>query len=183
MIEAFCERRSHPRVAFGGLLLACCWLSLASGVWAADAAAPREVHGMADGFVVPGVAIAWGVLHAANEASTVVVIRVVADPARYAWVGVASVDPFSKQEQPLRPVAPSSGVMDVRAPRSHFADFPRTEFRLYESEAAARSGVAALVVFYLGVPDTTPEFKAADKLEAYLAERIARLGGAGSKSP
>ena len=44
------------------------------------------------------------------------------------------------------------GTTDVRGPRSRFADFPRTEFRLYASEAAARSGTPALVVFYLGAP-------------------------------
>jgi hypothetical protein len=31
-----------------------------------------------------------------------------------------------------------------------------------------------LTVFYLGVPDTTPEFADAAKLDAYLAERLER---------
>jgi hypothetical protein len=36
-------------------------------------------------------------------------------------------------------------------------------------------------VFYLGVPDTTPEFADAAKLDAYLRERIAQVRG--SKLP
>ena len=78
----------------------------------------------------------------------------------------------------------SAGVIDVRTPRAHFADIPRTELRLYESAAAAQNDVPTLVVFFLGVPDTTPEFATEDKLQAYLSDRVARLsGGAGSKAP
>ena len=166
------------------LLLAC--FSIASGtvVRGNAAEARREVHGVSDGFAAPGVALAWGVVRGASEATTMVVIRIVSDSTRYPWLSVVGVDPFSQREQSLRPAAPSPGVADVRVPRAHFADFPRTEFRLYESEAAARSGAPALVVFYLGVPDTTPEFATEDKLEAYLADRIARVrSGAGSKAP
>lgn len=166
------------------MVLVWCSMALGMAMRSNAAEAPRELHGVGDGFAVPGVALAWGVLRGASEATTTVVVRIVTDPARYGWMGAAGIDPFSKQEQVLRPVAQSPGVSDVRAPRANFADFPRTEFRLYDSEAAARSGAAALVVFYLGVPDTTPEFATEDKLEAYLADRIARLrSGAGSKTP
>jgi hypothetical protein len=38
-------------------------------------------------------------------------------------------------------------------------------------------------VFYLGVPDTTPEFANGASLDAYLADRIARLSAGRSKTP
>jgi hypothetical protein len=165
-------------------------LLLAGGIMAfgtarrADAAdAPREVHGMSDAIVTPDVVLAWGILRGATEATTTVVVRIVTDPAKYGWMGVVGIDPFSKQEQPLRPIVANPGTTDLRSPRSRFADFPRTEFRLFDSEAAARSGTPALVVFYLGAPDTTPEFATEDKLQTYLADRIARLRTAGSKTP
>jgi hypothetical protein len=148
---------------------------------AADA--PRELHGMADAFAAPGIALAWGVVHGASEATTTVVVRIVTDPTKYGWIGVVGIDPFSKQEQPLRPATSSTGVIDIREPRARFADLPRTEIRLYGSEATVRSGTPALTVFYLGVPDTTPEFASEDKLEAYLADRVSRLRAAGSKMP
>jgi hypothetical protein len=96
---------------------------------------------------------------------------------------VVGIDPFSKQEQSLRPARASTDAIDLRGPRARFADFPRTEIRLYDSEAAVRSGAPALTVFFLGVPDTTPEFTSEEKLEAYLVDRIARLQAAKSKSP
>jgi hypothetical protein len=139
---------------------------------------------MADAFAAPGVAVAWGVARGADEAATVVVIRIASDTALYPWIAVAASDPFTQRRQPLPPPRLNPGTTDVRSPRANFADFPRTELRFYGSAAEAESGVPKLVVFYLGVPDTTPEFATEDKLDAYLRNRIARLRGeAGSKTP
>jgi hypothetical protein len=138
---------------------------------------------MADAFATAGVAVAWGVVRGASETATVVAIRVVTDTALYPWIAVTGSDPFTQRQHPLRPMA-SAGVIDVRSPRAHFADFPRTELRFYGSATEAQSDVPKLVVFYLGVPDTTPEFATEDKLEACLTDRIARLrGDGGSKTP
>ena len=159
-------------------------LLFASGAALHGAEAPREVHGMSDAFATPGVALAWGVVRGGSETTTLVVVRIVTQPASYPWVAVAGSDPFTQRKQPLRAATPSAGTVDVRSPRAHFADFPRTELRLYESAAAAQQDAPALVVFFLGVPDTTPEFATEDKLQAYLSERVARLRpDTGSKAP
>ena len=165
------------------LLLACFSVAVGVAVRANTVVAPREVHGMADAFAAAGVAIAWGVVRGASETATVVAIRVVTDTALYPWVSVEGSDPFTQRQHPLLQPMSSAGVINVRSPRAHFADFPRTELRFYGSAAEAQSGVAKLVVFYLGVPDTTPEFATEDKLEAHLTDRIARLRGSGSKTP
>jgi hypothetical protein len=165
------------------LLLACFSVAVGVAVRANSAEAPREVHGMADAVAAAGVAIAWGVARGASETATVVAIRVVTDTALYPWVAVEGSDPFTQRQHPLLQPMSSAGVINVRSPRAHFADFPRTELRFYGSAAEAQSGVPKLVVFYLGVPDTTPEFATEDKLEAYLTDRIARLRGSGSKTP
>ena len=153
----------------------------AAAVSAADA--PREAHGSADSYAAPGVALAWGVLRGANEAATTVVMRVVTDPAMYPWLAVAGIDPFTKAEQPVQAATPSGGSLDVRIARAQFADYPRTELRLFASAAAARSGAPALMIFYHGVPDTTPEFTDPGKLEAHLAARIAGVRATGGKAP
>lgn len=158
-------------------------LVLASGAAVHGAETPREVHGMSDAFAAPGVAMAWGVVRGASETATVVVARIVTDPATYPWLAVTGGDPFTHRTGPLLTATRSSGVIDVRSPRAHFADLPRTEFRLYESAAAAQQDAPALVVFFLGVPDTTPEFATDDKLQAYLGDRVARLAGASGGKP
>lgn len=164
-----------------GLLLA--GLVLASGAAVHGAEAPREAHGMSDGFAAPGVAMAWGVVRGASETATVVVARIVTDPATYPWLAVTGSDPFTHRAEPLLAATRSGGVIEVRSPRARFADFPRSEFRFYPSAAAAQQDVPALVVFFLGVPDTTPEFATEDKLQAYLGDRVARLAGSGAAKP
>lgn len=137
-------------------------------------AAPVEAHGSADAYAAPGVALAWAVLRGATEAATLVTIRIAAVPAVHPYVAVAGVDPFTQQRKEVLPTTRVTGSIDVRVARSHFADFPRTEFRFYASAEAAATDTPALVVFYLGVPDTAPEFTMTPALEAYLAERLAR---------
>jgi len=148
---------------------------LALPVFAVPPAAAREVHGAADAYAEPGLALAFAVLRGRDEAGTTVVIRIEADPTRYGHVSVQGRDPFGAAERVLLPRSATAGLPDLALPRPHFAELPRTEFRF--------EGARERVVYYLGVPDTTPEFDRADALSADLARRIARaraaLPGAG----
>jgi hypothetical protein len=176
-VDASARRYALPAV----LLLA--GLSLASGAAVHGAEAIRELHGMSDAFAAPGVAMAWGVARGASERATVVVARIVTDPATYPWLAVTGSDPFTHRVEPMLAATQSAGVIEVRSPRVHFADLPRSEFRFYPSVAAAQQDLPSLVVFFLGVPDTTPEFATEDKLQAYLGDRVARLAGTGAAKP
>jgi hypothetical protein len=154
-----------------------CMLALASTTGlAADKA--REVHGEGDAYAAPGVALAWGVLRGTSEATTTVVIRIVADPGTYAGLSAVASNPFSQKSADLLRRGPVSARTDVRVLRSQFADTPRTEWRFYPSASPAASDVPALIVFYLGVPDTTPEFTSEAALDAYFADRFARMRNA-----
>jgi hypothetical protein len=139
----------------------------------------KEVHGSGDTYGAQGVALAWGVLRGADEASTQVVLRVDANPRVYGTIAVVGKNPFGGQERVLQPPTTINASIDVRVPRAQYADFPRTELRLYSATAAT---APSLVVYYLGVPDTTPEFTDAAKLDTYLADRIARAR-AGPRTP
>ncbi|HEY2967593.1 MAG TPA: hypothetical protein VGK75_04420 [Casimicrobiaceae bacterium] len=165
------------------LLLACLTLATVAAAPALAADPQREIHGMADAYAGQGVALAWGVLRGADEAGTLVVVRIVADPDLYPIVAANGSNPFSRRAQSLLPATPNPGSIDVRTARAHFADFPRTELRFYESVAAAQSETPRLVVYFLGVPDTTPEFATEANLAAYLADRIARVRAPGAKAP
>lgn len=150
-------------------------LAIASATgFAADPA--REVHGAGDAYAAPGVALAWGVLRGTSEATTTVVIRIVADPGTYAGLAAVASNPFSQKSADLQRRGPAGARTDVRVPRSQFADTPRTEWRFYPSATPAAPDVPALTVFYLGVPDTTPEFASEAALDAYFADRFSRMG-------
>jgi hypothetical protein len=148
---------------------------------AADA--PRELHGHSDTYAGNGVVIAWAVLRGKTEETTTIVLRLAADPALFARIAADGVDPFTQRRQVVLSERPLAGLVDLRVPRAHFADFPRTELRFYAPRSTPAPAAPVLVVFYLGVPDTTPEFLDDARLDAYLAGRIASLSVGGSKMP
>ena len=165
-------------------MLACFGFAFGMAISGTAAETPRAMHGSADIYSMPGVAIAWGVLRGANEAATVVVVRIVVDPVEYRSIAATGSDPFTQRTKALLPATPVAGAIDVRVPRAHFADYPRTDLKFYDSPPAAQTEMPKLVVFYLGVPDTTPEFASEAALDAYLADRLARArNNPGGKPP
>ena len=108
-------------------------VALVGGLSAAVTAAesPREVHGHSDGFIGPGVAIAWAVLRGPTEAATDVVLRIEVDHSRLDSVGIEGIDPFGGARRQRLPRTPLATPTEVRISRSQFADAPRTELRFY----------------------------------------------------
>jgi hypothetical protein len=139
--------------------------------WAAESV--REVHGSADAFALPGIAIAWGVLRAPREDETAVVLRLEADVRTYPRVEVVGRDPFTQAQVVLFPATDVAGAVDVKIPRARFADYPRTEIRLWGREGGG-AAAPALVIDFAGVPDTTPELARPDELQRSLGARIER---------
>jgi len=145
-------------------------LALLALPWLATSWAPAEaVHGADSVFASPGIAIAWGVLRAPTEEQTLVVIRVSNPAARFVYLSVEGVDPFTGRRAPVIEGVPLGARADVTSPRASFADLPRREIHFYASEADWRARKPTLTVYYLGVPDTTPEFTSQAALDAYLA--------------
>ena len=169
MNVAIASLRYLPLAA--GMLFA---LTLAMRPADTRAASVQEVHGSLDAFAAPGVALAWGVLRGKSDAAAEVVVRIDASASAYRALAVAGVDPFTKASQSLVPAMPINGSLLVRLPRSRFAELPRTEWRFYAAASPAGSDTPALLVYYQGIPDTTPEFDDDAKLAASLAERIER---------
>ena len=143
-----------------------------------------EVHGSADAFAMPGVALAWGVLRAAREDETAVVIRIETDPATYGWIEIVGKDPFTQREEKLQAATEVGGPFDLKVLRARFADLPRTEIRLWSARRAPGGAPPALTVYYLGIPDTTPEVQRAEDLDRSLSTRVKRArDDAGRKAP
>lgn len=143
------------------------------------AAQGRELHGEDSVFAGHGVAIAWGVLKGAVEEQTQVVIRIVPLGQAYGYVSVEGVDPFTQERRVVMDGRPLGDQLDIRSPRGSFADFPRREIHLYQTANEWRKGKPALTVYYVGVPDTTPEFISEAALFTYLAAALAKVQGAG----
>lgn len=151
------------------ILLALLGLPLLAQVLVPVWAHAETVHGADSVFVSPGIRIVWGVLRAPTEEETVVVTRISNPAARYTYLRVEGVDPFTGRRTAVVEGAPLGARIDVKSPRSSFADFPRREIHLYASESDWRARNPSLTVYYLGVPDTAPEFTSEAALDAYLA--------------
>lgn len=145
-----------------------------------------EVHGERDAFSTNGVRLAWAVLRAPVEEETQVVIRLTLTSSAYYYVRMYGVDPFSGERRVMAPggrVPEVPGVpglrshqtVDLRTPRHTFAGYPRREIRLYRSDEEWKADIPALTIFYLGVPDTAPEFVSEPALAAYLDVAVGRV--------
>jgi hypothetical protein len=138
-----------------------------------------EIHGENSVFAGHGVAIAWGVLKDQTEEQTQVILRIVPTDTSFAAVRIEGVDPFTQSRRVIIDGRPLHDRLDVRTPRGTFADFPRREIRLYRTDADWQAHKPSVTIFYLGLPDTTPEFTSEAALFTYLDEALAKVQGAG----
>jgi hypothetical protein len=153
------------RVALGALA---CALGLSTLVHAQGQGA--AIHGANSVFTTGEVVMVWAVLRAAAEDDAEVVIRLVAP--RFAALTVEAVDPFGGGRRLVVPRQPLSGAAEVRRRRADFAEFPRLEVHVHPAAGAAAPG--PLTIYYLGVPDTTPEFTSEAALRRYLEDAVAK---------
>jgi hypothetical protein len=134
----------------------------------------RQVHGENSSFVGHGVAMAWGVLRGSSEQDTQVILRIALAGAEFAAVSLDGVDPFTQRRQELLGLQPLRKPLDVRTSRGTFADLPRREIHFHAANDLPAQR-PSLTVYFLGLPDTTPEFASEAALQKYLEETLAKL--------
>lgn len=158
----------------GVLLLACPTVAPGQG---------HEVHGENSVFGGEGVAIAWGILKAPVEDQSQVILRIVPRGQPVAVVRIEAVDPFTAKRQVVLDGQPLGEGLDVRSLRGSFADFPRREILLYRTVADWQGRRPTAIIYYLGVPDTTPEFASSGALDTYLRDALAAIQGGQGRRP
>ena len=134
----------------------------------------EEVHGADSVFTSATVSIAWAVLRDPVEEKSQVLTRIVNRAGRYACVSVEGVDPFTGRRALILEGVRLERQADLRIERRTFADHPRREFHFYLTADDWRARKPALTVYYLGVPDTTPEFTSESQALSYLSGALAR---------
>ena len=149
------------RVA-AAVLLAFAW----SG--AASAQVP-QLHGADTVFVSPTVTIVWAVLRDPKQEQPLAIARVINTARLYDFVSIEGVDPFHGRRALVADGVVLNEQADIRSPRGSFADYPRREFHFYRTAADLRARRAALTVYYLGLPDTTPELRSEAGVEAWFS--------------
>jgi hypothetical protein len=141
------------------------------------------VHGENSEFAGHGVAMAWAILKAPVEEQSQVVVRIVRLEPSYASLSIEGVDPFDQRRQEVLGRTTMGGVFETRVARGTFAEFTRREFHFYTAQDE-QARVPSLTVYYMGVPDTAPEFLAESALSAYLTDALRKVqGGEGGRRP
>lgn len=126
-------------------------------------------HGAHEIFVSPDAAIVWAVLKAPTGDKATVWLRVVNTSKKFSHVSIDGVDPFSNKRERVQPGIPLQAEARIQSDRDSFSDLPSREVHFYRSDADLRAEKAALTIYYLGVPDQTPEFSTRSALDSYLS--------------
>lgn len=139
-----------------------------SGPSPARAQAP-QLHGADTVLISPTITIIWGVLRDPKQDQVIVVARVMNTARRYDFVTLEAVDPFSGRRATVVAGVPLNEQADLRSPRGSYADYPRREFHFYRSAADLRAKRPTLTVYYVSLPDTTPELRSEAALQAWFS--------------
>jgi hypothetical protein len=148
-------------------------LAALAGPGAARAQAP-QLHGAETVLFAPTITIIWGVLSDPKQEQPLAVARVINTSRTYEFVTLVAVDPFSGRRAIVADGVALNDQADLRSPRGSYADYPRREFHLYRTAADLRVKRPALTVYYLGLPDTTPELRSEAALEAWFSLALNR---------
>ena len=139
---------------------------------AAFAQQATVVHGADSIFSGSGVKLGWAVRRGTSEAEASIVIRAIPADVSYRFIRVDGVDPFTQDRKVFVETRQLDRQLDLIVPRTAFADHPSTEFRFFANAADAAADRPKLTVFYLGVPDTTPEFVGESETDGYLDQML-----------
>ena len=95
---------------------------------------------------------------------------------------IEGADPFTGTCRELLLRRPLDALLDVWTLRATFADLPRREVHFY-SKAGGETQPPAVTVYFMGLPDTTPEFNSEAALLGYLNETLTRLMSGKGRTP
>jgi hypothetical protein len=138
----------------------------------------KEYHGADSVFEGQGVAVLWAILKGPDEDHSWVYIRMInsgVHPPLFHSYSVQAVDPFSNEKEWVVNKMGWKKDNTVKASRSSFKDKSARRILFYRDTGEDPQEKPAMTVFYMGIPDTTPELLTETQLEDYFRKAIERL--------
>jgi hypothetical protein len=118
----------------------------------------NEFHGADSVFEREGITILWAILKGSTEESSWVYIKIVNSGKSPSQIfSVEAVDPFSKEKEWVVKGKNLEKENLVRSNRTSFRDKTARRILFYRSTKAFEKENPDMAVYYLGVPDTSPE--------------------------
>ena len=138
----------------------------------------RVLHGSDSSFRSEGIGICWALLKTpASDALQVVIrIRVMAPDANiFKSFAVKAVHPFTGAAEWIAGRRALEVRNDVLTPREEFKRLGGRRILFFKSASGPADQQPDMVVEYLGIPDTAPEFSDQGQLENYFTVAFDRL--------
>jgi hypothetical protein len=136
----------------------------------------KEFHGADSVFEKEGIAILWAILKGPTEESSWVYIKIVnSGKSPFQAFSVEAVDPFSKEKEWVVKGKKLKKENLVRSNRTSFRDKTARRILFYRSEKAFEKENPDIAIYYLGVPDTSPEVLSEKEIEDYFEKALERL--------
>jgi hypothetical protein len=160
----------------GLILLALTGFVWIGGLGTPDSGLTAEYHGADSVFKGEDVAILWAILKGSDDAHSTVVIRIEslsAGKPAYQTFSVSAVHPFSSIEKLLIKNETFGEKNFVRSSRASFQDMPGRRILLFKTTAGNQK--PDMVIYYMSIPDTAPEFLDSEQLDDYLDGTVERL--------
>jgi hypothetical protein len=135
-----------------------------------------EFHGADSVFEKEGVVILWAILKGQDEASSWVYIKIINSPkSPFRIFSVEAVDPFSKEKEWVVKGKTLEKENLVRSNRASFRDRTARRILFYRTMESFEKENPDMTVYYLGVPDTSPEVLSEKEMENYFEKALERL--------
>jgi hypothetical protein len=136
----------------------------------------KEFHGADSVFEREGITILWAILKGSTEESSWVYIKIInSGKSSFQIFSVEAVDPFSKEKEWVVKGKKLKKENLIRSNRTSFRDKTARRILFYQSMEACEKENPDMTVYYLGVPDTSPEVLSEKEMENYFEKAIERL--------
>jgi len=137
-------------------------------------------HGADSVFKAEGITVIWGVLRDSEEINTMVYMKIITtEEARehFKSYSVKATDAFSDSIKWLVKGKKLQATNIVEQKRELFKDLTERTILFYNSAESENFETEKedLSIYYLSLPDTTPELKTLEKLEKYFIDAEARV--------
>ena len=143
-------------------------------VWAEE----HEYHGADSVFQAEGIAIFWAILKGSDDESSLVYINIIVtddNGGKFVKFSVLALDPFSKEEKWVFEGKKFEKKNLLTLNRASFRDMMERRFFFYTTDKNYQDKKPDMVVYYLSIPDTAPEFLEESDLEDYFKDAVTRL--------
>lgn len=135
-----------------------------------------EFHGADSVFEREGITILWAILKGPTEESSWVYIKIINSGKNpFQIFSAEAVDPFSQEKEWVVKGKKLEKENLLRSNRTSFRDKTARRILFYRSTEACEKENPDMAIYYLGIPDTSPEVLSEKEMEGYFEKAIERL--------